>query len=125
MLDLGVPPLARIPLVCGLGEHFFDALFACGLIGAVPVPVNTWLEEGELAGVLDDCGAPIVLCDKDQSARLAGVLTQKIWTFGEDPPECVFGDDLTLGAGPTDALQLYTSGTTGKAERGRAFVDEL
>jgi acyl-CoA synthetase (AMP-forming)/AMP-acid ligase II len=114
MLDVGVPPLARVPLVCGLSEHFFDALFACGLIGSVPVPVNTWLEEGELAGVLDDCGGPIVLCDKDQSARLAGVLTQKIWTFGEDPPQCVFGDDVTLGAEPTDALQLYTSGTTGK-----------
>jgi len=114
MLDLGVRPSARIPLVSGLCEQFFDALFACGLIGAVPVPVNTWLEDSELAGVLDDCGASIVMCDADQSARLGPVVGQKIWTFDEEPPDCVFDDDASFGTSPTDALQLYTSGTTGQ-----------
>jgi acyl-CoA synthetase (AMP-forming)/AMP-acid ligase II len=114
MLQLGVQPAVRIPLVCGLCEQFFDALFACGLIGAVPVPVNTWLEDRELAGVLDDCGGPIVMCDPSQSARLGRVINQKIWTFGEEPPLCEFGDDVALGATPNDALQLYTSGTTGQ-----------
>ena len=114
MLDLGIRPSARIPLICGLCEGFFDALFACGLVGAVPVPVNTWLEEGELAGVLDDCGAPVVLCDSVQASRLAGVISQVIWTFGGNPPNCEFDDDTAFGARANDALQLYTSGTTGQ-----------
>lgn len=114
MLELGVPPAARIPLVCGLCEQFFDALFSCGLVGAVPVPVNTWLDDAELAAVIKDCGAPVVMCDPTQAERLRGVIDQEIWTFGQDPPPCHFGDEAMAGSASSDALQLYTSGTTGQ-----------
>jgi acyl-CoA synthetase (AMP-forming)/AMP-acid ligase II len=112
--EFGVPHGARLPLACGLSVEFFEALFGCGLVGVVPVPVNTWLSDDELAGVLDDCGSPLVLCDRSQAERIRGLRRQQVWILGEKPPECAFDPEVAAGSLETDALQLYTSGTTGQ-----------
>ena len=129
---------ARLALVlrdCGVGRgdrvaylgsndlSTFEAFFASGLLGAVFVPLNTRLAAPEVAYMLTDCGARMLLvghgvelvakelaADEALAALqmvAAGDLADRIAAVPPLDEEV----DVVLG---DPALLLYTSGTTGR-----------
>lgn len=136
--DRGV---AKGDRVAYLGENhpsFVETFFACGLLGAIFVPLNTRLAAPELQFQLQDCGARVLVnaeaLDVVASASVADtVVTHRLVVASDDGPE---SGDATLPSGVEQygeviegadaatldeavtlddgAMILYTSGTTGK-----------
>jgi fatty-acyl-CoA synthase len=110
----------------------FEVLFACGLLGAVFVPLNTRLAPAELGYLLRDSGAQVLVVGHDVEPTAKALLqeeipVQHVLTVGasaEDGAgtashlETVLADSEPLPAAASvvlddPAVLLYTSGTTG------------
>ncbi|HEX6424007.1 MAG TPA: AMP-binding protein [Acidimicrobiales bacterium] len=108
------------------------AFAAITSIGAISVSLNAWWTDEELAWALDDCGATVLIADRERierTRRAAGALGVRLLGVrpGDDPRGDLAGvdrwdDALPLGAAlpdvaiapDDDATILYTSGTTGR-----------
>ncbi|MDQ4489787.1 long-chain fatty acid--CoA ligase [Sinomonas sp. ASV486] len=125
--------VARGDRVAYLGENhpaFFETFFACGLLGAIFVPLNTRLTAPELQFQLHDCGVSLLVhsaqLDTLAVAATDGTGVRTRLSVDKDPDAKVAGShEAALGAAPADPIQekvglddgaiiLYTSGTTGK-----------
>ncbi|HEX5401274.1 MAG TPA: SDR family NAD(P)-dependent oxidoreductase [Pseudonocardiaceae bacterium] len=127
LVDLRLRPGDRAAIVLGNCVEMVEGYLAITRAGAIGVPVNPRLTAAELAHVLDDSGARVVITDPahvdalreilaDRSVRLvvtgrnpAG--TVSFTTFATTDPGTPAPDDLGLD---DVAWMLYTSGTTGK-----------
>ncbi|MCU1617710.1 MAG: AMP-dependent synthetase, partial [Frankiales bacterium] len=118
----GLRPGDRVVLALRNEPAYLEALFACWAARLIAVPVNAHLHARELAVVLDDCSAGVVLT----SPELAGVLAEAVAHSARRPDMVVSGGtdwarlldrDERPGTGrgrPDDPAWLfYTSGTTG------------
>jgi acyl-CoA synthetase (AMP-forming)/AMP-acid ligase II len=123
----GVQAGDRVALLLGNGTPFVLSSFALARLGAVAVPLSTRFQPPEIAYVLGDCGARLLVHEAELSDRLpaaeaAPALEGRIAT-GEvagaehlaallaeagQPPEPAAVDEEDT------AVILYTSGTTGK-----------
>ncbi|MCU1616277.1 MAG: putative fatty-acid--CoA ligase [Frankiales bacterium] len=93
----GARPGDRVALRLPNGADWCLAFLGAVLAGAVPVPLNTRLTDAEVAALVEDCGAAVVI---DSGARLP------------DGPPTAAGAE---GADPESlAAMFYTSGTTGR-----------
>ena len=72
---LGVAAGERVAILCHNCTTFFEVLFACGKAGAILVPLNWRQTPAELAPILADCGARLLLHDAAM-AELAGALAK-------------------------------------------------
>ena len=108
------------------------AFAAITSVGAVSVSLNAWWTDDELGWALEDCGASVLIADRErvertQDATAAHGIRVLGVRLGEDPDGALAGTDrwedvLPLGAPPPDvaitpdddATILYTSGTTGR-----------
>src|SRR3546814_689084 len=68
--DLGFRPFDRLALYLFTGEASATAYFACQKIGAVAVPMNFRLAAGELAHILRDSGARLLIYSHDLAAQV-------------------------------------------------------
>jgi long-chain acyl-CoA synthetase len=117
---------------------FFEASLGAVAIGAYAVPFNWHVTEPEIAYLLGDCGARVLVGHADLLARLGGALPPGVTVLAvETPPELVAAYRLEEGSGrlrpgmmgwsawlaeqrpwtgpavpPTQSI-IYTSGTTG------------
>lgn len=106
-------------------------MHACRKLGLVAVPLPYRLTAGEMAHILGDSGAPLVVVDAEQADRVLALVPtlpalRTVVVIGEVRTEvtALSWDDLTAGGAdgepPSpegDALGLammYTSGTTGR-----------
>jgi long-chain acyl-CoA synthetase len=125
---LGIAKGERVAIAMRNRPEWAVAFAAAALIGAVPVPLNSFGLAEELLAALADVSPRALFCDPERHARLAGVL----------PPglEVVVTDDGAVGAhayrelaaqpapprpevavAPDDAaLILFTSGATSRAK---------
>ncbi|WP_030610601.1 long-chain-fatty-acid--CoA ligase [Streptomyces sclerotialus] len=126
---LGVRPGDKVALMAPNTAEFPRAYYAILAAGAVVVPVHLLLSAGEVAHVLRDSGAKLLLCHADQAAtggEAAAATDARMVTIG--PEVRVPGadgrlEDLaeTVEPLPTyvtreaedPAVVFYTSGTTG------------
>jgi len=125
LLADGVGAGDRVAYLGRSAPEVVELLFAVSKIGAVVVPLNWRLALPELAGVLADAGAPLLVAD---TAYLA-TAEQLVATFTDTALRVVGGDGATAyepwlaAADATDpggrgepgdvVVQMYTSGTTG------------
>ena len=129
---IGFASKDRVAMIAGNSEEFIIALFAILKIGAVVVPINTFLKREEFEYILNDCSAKLLISSpayaKETKNLISSTTVEKIvWTEDYDnldernysfteitgsmetheqlsnPPKL---DDL--------ACIVYTSGTTGK-----------
>ncbi|MFJ5884326.1 long-chain fatty acid--CoA ligase [Kitasatospora cineracea] len=126
---LGVRGGDRVAYLGGNHPAFLETLFACGLLGAVFVPLNTRLAGPELAHVLTDSGSSVLVHAPGHAQAVAGLRTgtpvRRFVALEADrpaagdtryeellaaPPEPV---DLSVGH-QDPCLIMYTSGTTGR-----------
>jgi len=108
------------------------AFAAITSVGAVSVSLNAWWTEEELGWALEDCGAAVLVADRERvertrrATRALGVRVLGV-RLGDDPDGVLAGvgrweDALPLGkplphvavTPDDDATILYTSGTTGR-----------
>jgi long-chain acyl-CoA synthetase len=139
LLGDGVTPGDRVAFLDRNGLAYFEVLFGGALAGAVNVAVNWRLAPPEMAAVIDDSGATVLVVHPEFVPCLAGMdsglpAVTRIVVLGDAKADADVGgaSDLArrvdyedwLGAcdpidpgydgGPDDvSMQLYTSGTTG------------
>jgi fatty-acyl-CoA synthase len=109
--------------------EFVESVLAANMIGAIAVPVNFRLTPTELAFLIDDCEAQVMITEPALAAVATGVadiapLLRTIVVAGERTEGLLGYEDLIDAPGeahqPVDienespALIMYTSGTTGR-----------
>lgn len=134
LADLGVRPGDRVAFYVSTSENSVTTYFACQLLGAVAVPIDFRLSPGEVAYILQDSGARILIYGRYLSENALKV-QQRIRSVHDyiscsyDPEAVPAGHhqfetlaEVTVDRGearpiPTgDQLSalVYTSGTTGR-----------
>jgi long-chain acyl-CoA synthetase len=122
LLRAGVGPGSRVAHLDRTGAEVIELLFATSKIGAVLVPLNWRLAVPELAQIVADAGAPVLIAGEtfaETAAALAGARSATLrvlevgpayerWIAAHDPV-----DPGARGASGDTVVQMYTSGTTG------------
>jgi acyl-CoA synthetase (AMP-forming)/AMP-acid ligase II len=129
LASLGVGKGDRIAYLGKNHPLYFEVLIAAAKLGAVMTPVNWRLAPPEIAYIVNDCQAKVLFVGEGFAAMLdqvrgefahvakvigidageAGLVDYRRWRDGfpaDDPARPIALED--------DALQLYTSGTTGR-----------
>ncbi len=116
--ERGIEPHDRLAIVQANGPEIVEAVFATALLGAVLVPVTTRLSRDELRYVITDAEVRLAFVEDgldidgviaaDRVVRTRCAAYEAFVDEGSDaePPELERAD--------MPALQLYTSGTTGR-----------
>ena len=131
IVNLGIKPGDRVAIMMGNSPEFIFTLNAIFKAGAVAVPINTFLKQFEIAYILNNCEAKLLLTAKLYEEVISEAIKntksiEKILTFSSDMdiPNClniyeniesITDKPLNLDIESTDlALIIYTSGTTGE-----------
>ena len=122
LLDAGVGKGSRVAYLDRTGPEVVELLFATSKLGAVTVPLNWRLAPVELAAVLNDARAPVLVA----GAAYESVVAELVPQLDVKPELVVVERDYEQWLAAHDAadpharaesgdvvLQLYTSGTTG------------
>lgn len=126
----GVGFVDRVMILMLNRTEFVESVLAANMIGAIAVPLNFRLTPTEIAVLVEDCVAHVMLTEAALAPVAIGVrniqpLLSVIVVAGGSSQDSVFGyEDLLNEAGdvhepvdiPNDspALIMYTSGTTGR-----------
>ncbi len=127
LIAAGVKTGDRVCILAKNSDRYIECMFGAGKAGAVLTPINWRLAPAEIAYILNDSRAAILFADADLLASLDAAecphLTTRIVLTGEAPGAIGYaawiGDsdaaDPQVALSPDDiALQMYTSGTTGR-----------
>ena len=137
--ELGAGPGNAVALLLRNDFPFFECLTAGRLCGAYLVPINWHFHGEEIAYVLADCGARVLVLHADLLPKVEPYLPRGIellivetppeiaTTYGIDPIACevpagrndweswlAAQKTIELPVDPPGTLMLYTSGTTGR-----------
>jgi len=128
LIGAGVGPAGRIAVLAKNSDSFFELYYGATKAGAVLVPVNFRLAPPEVAFVVNDAEAEVLLVGRDFYDLVAGIAGElagvkriialdgghddwsdyAAWRDQQSP------DDPRREQDPTDtAIQVYSSGTTG------------
>lgn len=128
----GVEKGDNIAILMNNSKEFLVAFLAIGKLGAVPVPINTFLKRHEIEYILDNSDSKILITQDKFKKQLEGILEscpklQKIIWSGNidkfDSHNLSFEEGLYLKGFENikpqadledTAVIIYTSGTTGK-----------
>jgi acyl-CoA synthetase (AMP-forming)/AMP-acid ligase II len=127
--EAGAHDGSRVAILAKNTPTFYDAAFGVAKIGAVLVPLNYRLAPAEMAFILRDANVELLFVASDFTDAIGHVqgtlpdLRHTVTIDGSDYPSSEYsawrdrysGADLELDIDPDAvALQLYTSGTTGR-----------
>src|SRR5260370_26851715 len=126
---LGVKPRERIAYLGKNSDIYFELLLGAMKANVVMAPVNWRLAKPEIAFIVGDCKAPVLFVGPEFLEQINSIKSQLpsvrtfIATEGGTPGwqdyaawrDAQSGDDPKVDISRQDiAIQLYTSGTTGK-----------
>jgi fatty-acyl-CoA synthase len=129
LLALGIKPGERIAYLGKNSDIYFELLLGAIKAKVVMAPVNWRLAGPEIAFIVEDCKAPVLFVGPEFVEQVRSIRAQLpsvrhfITTESGAPDwqdfvawrDAQSGDDPKLDISPRDiAIQLYTSGTTGK-----------
>ncbi|MGF1526572.1 MAG: class I adenylate-forming enzyme family protein [Candidatus Competibacterales bacterium] len=134
LADLGVRPSDRVAFYVSTSENSVTTYFACQLLGAVAVPMNFRLSPGEVAYILQDSGARVLVYGRYLADNVLKV--QERVKSVHDYIGCAYdvdkipdghhhfealaeeavdrGEPRPLPSGDALSALVYTSGTTGR-----------
>ena len=133
----GVRAADRVVYLGKNDVRFVEFLFGCVLAGAVPTPLNWRLAPSELAAIVTESGATVLLVDGEVTGLVEALeaavhrpLTVVTLGVHQRWPSYAAWCGRALDPGvPTDpgavAVQLYTSGTTGRPKGAMFGEDNL
>ena len=108
----------RVALIMENSLEFLPALYGIWRAGLCAVPVNAKLHAKEMAWIVDDCSAKLVLASTDVAGNMAS-LTEQAWPATivartRDWMSMLFADPILHAPADPDeeAWMFYTSGTT-------------
>jgi len=126
---LGIKPGERVVLLCENSAAFYNAYFAILQVGAVVIPLNTFLHEKELTYIVNDAKpAAIVVTDalrkKVDALVQAQQISESVHIIGQQEFDCAnplpsHSNTMVASFEPVAlplhgmCALLYTSGTTG------------
>ena len=126
----GVKEGDKVALFLRNSAEFIYAIFAVSKLGAILVPINTFLKSEELSYILEDSESKVLIAsaihDKVVNSSKASTLCEYILWEGDEvvkgEKHLHFGDALSttdtvaqhVGKLDDTAVIVYTSGTTGK-----------
>jgi long-chain acyl-CoA synthetase len=117
LLAGGLSEGSRVAYLGRSASEVIELLFAVAKIGAVIVPLNWRLSRRELAGVLADAQAPLLIADPGYRQTAEALAPQALRIVGDDYEDWLREHDAVDPGGrgePGDiVVQMYTSGTTG------------
>jgi fatty-acyl-CoA synthase len=128
LIAAGVQPGDRVGVLAKGSDDFFILWMGCLKARACLTPVNWRLAPPEIAFILKDAGARVLFCGADYApvvSDIAGDIPGVTTFVHMEPGHAAWPDFRTwIGAAPADdpqlavqpdddAIQLYTSGTTG------------
>lgn len=122
LADAGIGHGDRVAYLGLNTDAFFEFLFGAAKLGAVLVPVNWRLAPPEVAFILSDSGARLVLCDDERHALALAAIGEldreaELICLGEQfetwRDQAAASDPMIDVAVEDIAVQMYTSGTTG------------
>ncbi|BCD68461.1 fatty acid--CoA ligase [Nitratiruptor sp. YY09-18] len=129
---IGVRRGDKVGLYLANSVEFIVAFLAAQKLGAVPVPINNFLKEEEVAYILNDAEAKLLVASADFSKELQNIFSRTgvqkiIWegeyngldenniSFNEILANLESHEKITQDVDIDDtAVIIYTSGTTGK-----------
>ncbi|HEX2367086.1 MAG TPA: AMP-binding protein, partial [Bradyrhizobium sp.] len=129
LIAMGVKPRERVAYLGKNSDIYFELLMGAMKANVVMAPVNWRLAGPEVAFIVDDCKAPVLFVGPEFITQVRNIRDKLpsvrtiITTEGGAPEWQDFAawrdaqgpDDPKVAISPTDiAIQLYTSGTTGK-----------
>jgi acyl-CoA synthetase (AMP-forming)/AMP-acid ligase II len=115
----GLAPGARVALIAGNRLEFLESFLGIMKAGCVPLPISIRLPEAQLAALLAEAEADLVLCDGARAALIAARFATPIVSFDDEGAHGFRAmrrpGPFAAIARPADAIamQPYSSGTTG------------
>jgi long-chain acyl-CoA synthetase len=141
--SLDVRATDRVAFLGATSSKYFELLFGAAKINAVPAPINHRLSPREVGLILADAEASVIFVGKQfegfmEAVRSAAPKVRHVISL-DDTGEHLRYDDWLAAQSPTDrpttasgsdvALQVYTSGTTGRPKgamlSGSALITHL
>ncbi len=129
---LGIEKNDKVAILMTNSKEFIISFLAIGKLGAIPVPINTFLKRNEIEYILENSDAKILITQGKFQKDLKGILNavpklEKIIWHGNienlDNHNLSFEEGLTIkdyehikpkATLEDTAVIIYTSGTTGK-----------
>jgi benzoate-CoA ligase family protein len=116
--DRGVQPGERLAMVVNDEPGFVAFFLAAIRSGAIPVPLSTMLTGPDIASIVDDAGATLLVASAEHADRLAEADTPAGRVVIGDESWAAYDDRSEVAVADTDeasiAFWLYSSGTTGR-----------
>jgi crotonobetaine/carnitine-CoA ligase len=130
LAEAGVKTGDRAAIMCGNRAELLLTFLGCAWLGAIAVPINTASRGAQLEHILGNCGARLLVIERDLTPVLAslnrtGTTVEAVWLVGEGQEHALpqlrcarfpeAGERVPphpVEPGDTLAI-LYTSGTTG------------
>jgi carnitine-CoA ligase len=126
----GTKPGDRVAITCGNRAELLFTVLGCAWLGAIAVPINTASRGGQLEYILNNCGARLLVIEREMTPALATVdrartLLEAAWLVGGGEAQNLVGIKANDFPGPGERIKphpsdpgdtfaiLYTSGTTG------------
>jgi len=114
--ELALPPESHVASLVGNRVEAVECVLAAMCGGIWITPVNHHLHADEIAHVLADSGAALVIVDDAHAAIASAAGAKRVVRIGAELEAAIArAGDLPLAAdGPAGGTMIYTSGTTGR-----------
>ena len=113
----GVKKGDRVMLYLSNSPEFYGAYFAVWHLGAIVVPLNVYLHEKEMAGIIEDATPRLIVTTQEMAKKLPAVAPELVFALKEvwwnESELAQASEKPALFKADDTAVILYTSGTTG------------